>query len=64
MAGTFNLTRKPHRFIPTCDISQGWWDCYYSFMTCCRGPKGLDYWDEGSQQGENKDKILQPVDSK
>jgi hypothetical protein len=38
------LSRKPHRFIPTCNINQGWWDLYYSFMTCCRGPAGLDYW--------------------
>ena len=38
------LSRKPHRYIPTCDITQTWWDCYYSFLTCCRGPSGLHYW--------------------
>jgi hypothetical protein len=39
------MTIAPHRYIPVCDISQGWWDLYYSFMTCCRGSSGISYWE-------------------
>ena len=38
------LVGAPHRFIPTSG-GDTWWDLYYEFITCCRGPDGLAYYE-------------------